>query len=175
MRSFTVVPALLAVTALAVGLSCTEADQLTDPLAPEISGPSFDMGGQGEGAVFTTNPFAVLGVLDQTSGDLCIATLDPPVDDFSDFLVTYPTGRQVVHIANHDVMIEITLASGEAAFSGSGTAHAQADVTVDGLKAQSAEILGEVSNGTVTKQAFCKFIRSAFGTTVHFVREVRLW
>ena len=121
-----------------------------------------------------TNPFAVLGVIDQMSGDLCTGTLDPPVDDFSDFLRTNPSGRQFVHIANHDVIIEITLASGEASFTGSGTAHARGDVTGDGLKAITALILGEVSNGTVTKQASCKFIRSSFGKTVHIVRVVRL-
>ena len=77
MRNFTV-PGLLVVTALAVSLSCTEADQPTEPSASEISTPSFGQAGGGK-----LSGFEVVQVQNQVASSNLLHTL----------IVSCPTGK----------------------------------------------------------------------------------
>ncbi len=109
----------VALTLAGFGLSsCTEADQPTDPLAPEMGRPSFDMGGQGQGAQFVANPFIGVSNID-FDGDFCLAILDPPTDDINDFIRTNPNGATSMHWSEHPATLTFITAGG-ALFQGTG-------------------------------------------------------
>ncbi len=146
----------VALTLAGFGLSsCTESDQPTELSAPEIGGPSFDMGGQGQGAVFSDNPFVQL-INEDGDGDLCRARVFPPTDDINDFVRFNPNGLRFIHIADHPATIDVLTAGGDL-FSGIGKWNAT--VVTNPTNALRSEASGKVTDGVVTKQAVCKVVR----------------
>ena len=155
----------VALTLAGFGLSsCTESDQPTELSAPEIGGPSFAQGGQGQGAQFVDNPFIGASNTDP-DGDFCLALLDPPVDDINDFIRTNPNGASFIHWSEHGASITFVTAGGDL-FQGTGTFTLNSGFAFPGtlLDPLRTTASGKVTDaGGVTKQALCRFMSSANG------------
>jgi hypothetical protein len=154
MSKLTKLAALVIAAALAVACGDTPTDVEGQRFAP-----TFNQGGQGQGAQFVDNLFIGVTHTDP-DGDHCLSLVDPPTDDINDFVRTDPKGKVFVHIADQPATVTVTTAAG-VVWSGTGKLNVNTYLFSAQFQYQSTAPVSDAAGNAA--RAVCKFISGPNG------------